>query len=218
MKPTVGPPGVAVYLRRLPVTVIVAIILWYILRPAIDVAVSGAAQFLIRSYEHPKVTRLVADSHLVKVQRADFRSDSVVPTVALTEIHVNTIVLLALFLALNRPLSRPQLERLLMGWSLLFLSQALNLVFHVKYLYATGLGAWSLSEYTAVGRNVYGFLQYFTDLPGRFSFPFLIWFGFNWQQITAMLGKASGTPTGNGDPDARKRRKSEGGSRKPDSL
>jgi hypothetical protein len=199
MKPTVGPPAVAVYLRRLPVTVIVAIILWYILRPALDVAVSGAAQFLIRSYEHPKVTRLVAESHLAKVQRTDFRSDSVVPTVALTQIHVNTIVLLALFLALNRPLSRPQLERLFMAWSLLFLSQALNLIFHVKYLYATGLGAWSLSEYTDVGRNVFGFLRYFTDLPGRFSFPFLIWFGFNWQQVTAMLGKDADDSTGIAD-------------------
>ena len=29
--------------------------------------------------------------------------------------------------------------------------------------------------------------RYFTDLPGRFSFPFLIWLGFNWEAIMKML-------------------------------
>ena len=163
------------------------------LRPALDGAVCSFAQLLIRAYEYPRVTRLVPVEHRAEVRRADFRTDSAVPTVALTEIHFNTIVLLALYLAVQRPWSRRQLERLLMGWSVLYLSQALNLVFHVKFLYASGLGDWSLHHYSAVARNIYGFLQYFTDLPGRFAFPFLIWLGFNWDLVMTIVGTPSPT-------------------------
>jgi hypothetical protein len=105
----------------------------------------------------------------------------------MTEVTFNTIVLLALYLALPRPLSRKQLERLFMGWCVLYLCQSINLVFHVKTLYAMGLGEWSQYHYSDFARNVFGFGRYFTDLPGRFSFPFLIWLGFNWDVVMRML-------------------------------
>ncbi len=110
----------------------------------------------------------------------------------MTEITFNTIVLLALYLALPKPFSRHQLERLFMGWCVLWLSQSLNLLFHVKTLYALGLGEWSQLHYTESARNFWGYLRYFTDLPGRFSFPFLIWLGFNWEPIMAMLQAGRG--------------------------
>ena len=75
-----------------------------------------------------------------------------------------------------------------MGWTLLFLTQSLNLVFHVKCIYALGLGEWSVQNYSSFARNLFGFLRYFTDLPGRFSFPFLLWLGFNWDQIAVLVG------------------------------
>jgi hypothetical protein len=148
--------------------------------------VSSCAQLLVRAYEY-RLTRLVVVDHRAEVRRADLRTDSGVPTVALTEIHFNTIVFLALCLALPRPWSRRQLERLAMGWSVLYLSQALNLLFHVKFLYASAFGAWSLQNYSIVARNVFGFLQYATDLPGRFAFPFALWLGFS-GQIMPIIG------------------------------
>jgi hypothetical protein len=176
------------FLRRLPVAAVAALVVWALLRPALDGAVCGFAELLIRAYEYPKVTRLVAVDHVAEVRRADLRTDSAIPTVALTSIHFNTIVLLALFLALPRPWSSRQLQRLLMGWSLLYLSQALNLLFHVKFMYASGLGSWSAQHYSDIARNVFGYLQYFTDLPGRFAFPFAIWLGFNWDLVTELVG------------------------------
>jgi hypothetical protein len=176
-----------VFLRRLPATLIAAIVVWLLLRPAIDWAVAGIAQTLVRSFEHPKVTRLVVHNHWVQMRRTDFRSDSTVPTVSMTEVTFNTIVLLALYLALPRPFSRRQLEALFMGWCVLILCQSVNLVFHVKALYAIGLGEWSQHHYSEFARNVFGFGRYFTDLPGRFSFPFLIWLGFNWDVVMQML-------------------------------
>ena len=176
------------FLKRLPLTLLVAMVVWLLLRPVLDTAVSGFAQLLIRSFEYPRVTRLVVEDHTAEVHRADFRTDSGIPAIPLTEKHFNTIVLLALYLALPRPFSRRQLERLFMGWCILYLSQTMNLLFHVKCLYALSLGEWSLQNYTDFSRDFYGFWRYFTDLPGRFSFPFLIWLGFNWDFVIQLLG------------------------------
>ena len=168
-------------------TLIAAIVIWLLVRPVIDSAVAGLAQTLIRSFEYPRVTRLVIEDHRAQIRRTDLRTDSTVRSVSMTEVTFNTIVLLALYLALPRPFSRRQLERLFMGWCVLCLSQSINLLFHVKTLYATGLGEWSQHNYSDLARNVFGFGRYFTDLPGRFSFPFLIWLGFNWDVIMKML-------------------------------
>ena len=175
------------FLRRLPVTFVAALVVWLLLRPGIDWAVAGLAQTLVRSFEYPRVTRIVVADHHAQMRRTDLRTDSTVPTVSMTEVTFNTIVLLALYLALPRPLSRKQLERLFMGWCVLYLCQSINLVFHVKTLYAMGLGEWSQYNYSDFARNVFGFGRYFTDLPGRFSFPFLIWLGFNWDVVMRML-------------------------------
>ena len=175
------------FLRRLPVTLMIAMVLWLAIRPVLDSAVARFAEVLVRSFEYPRVTRLVVADHSAEIRRADFRTDSAIPAVPLTSVHFNTIVLLALFFALPRPYSRRQLERLFMGWCVLYLTQSLNLAFHLKFMYATTFGEWSQQHYSDFARNLFGFLQYFTDLPGRFSFPFLIWLGFNWDVVMGML-------------------------------
>jgi hypothetical protein len=190
------------FIKRLPLTLLVAMVVWLLLRPVLDTAVSGFAQLLIRSFEYPRVTRLVVEDHTAEVHRADFRTDSGIPAIPLTEKHFNTIVLLALYLALPRPFSRRQLERLFMGWCILYLSQTMNLLFHVKCLYALSLGEWSLQNYTDFSRDFYGFWRYFTDLPGRFSFPFLIWLGFNWDFVIQLLG-----PVASVDDDPSRKKK-----------
>jgi len=175
------------FLRRLPLALVVAMVVWLLMRPILDHAVAGMAELLIRAFEYPKVTQLVVEAHAAEIRRADFRTGSGIPSFPLTQVHFNAIVLLTLYLSLSRPFSRRQLERLAMGWFVLFLLQTLNLEFHVKMIYATALGEWSTHHYSDFSRNVYGFLQYFTDLPGRFGAPFLIWLGFNWDQVTELI-------------------------------
>jgi len=179
------------FLKRLPFTLVVAMLVWLALRPVLDTSVSAFAQLLVRSFEYPRVTRLVVDDHKAEVHRTDFRTDSAIPAIPLTEKHFNTIVLLALYLALPKPFSRRQLERLFMGWCILFLTQSMNVFFHVKCIYALSLGEWSLQHYSDFARDFYGFWRYFTDLPGRFSFPFLIWLGFNWDLVTRLIGPSA---------------------------
>lgn len=174
------------FLRRLIPATLLAVLIWAGLRPVLDSAVCGFSQFLIRSFEIPHVTRIVADDHAARLERADLRTGSKLPALPLTEIHFNTIVLLALFLALPRPHSRRQLERLFMAWTTLFALQTLNLVFHVEFLYATSLGPWSLQHYGPLWRNSYAFLQYFFDLPVRLGAPFVLWVAFNWEILSAV--------------------------------
>lgn len=198
------------FLRRLPLTLLVAMLVWLALRPVLDTAVPWMTEILVRAFEYPRVTRLEPVDHVVRLIRADFRTDSKIPTIPLTENHFNTIVLLALYLALPRPLSRKQLERLFMGWSVLYLTQTLNLYFHVKTLYAIGLGEWSEQHYSDLARNFYGFWRYFTDLPGRFSFPFLIWLGFNWDHLLRLVARPEAVaPTDPVEPRGQRRRRSE---------
>lgn len=175
------------FLRRLVPALLLAMVLWLLLRPGLDVGISKSAQHLVRAFEYPKVTQLVVNEHRAEVRRADFKSGSAIPTIPLTEVHFNLIVMLTLFFALRRPLSRKQLERLFMATVTLWLTQTLNLVFHVKTLYALGLGEWSTQHYSDFSRNLWGFLRYFTDLPGRFSFPFLLWLVYNWDRVSALL-------------------------------
>jgi hypothetical protein len=162
-------------------------ILWFIFRPVLDNAVTGGAEMLIRSHEAPKVTRLHVAQHRAEIHRTDYRSGSAIPTVALTSIHFNMIVLLALCFALPGSPNRVWLERLFMGACTLYFTQAVNLFFHVKTTYALGLGEWSQVYYSDLARNIYGFGRYFMDLAGRFAFPFLIWLGFNWEAVMEMV-------------------------------
>jgi hypothetical protein len=199
-----APETAGAFLRRLPIALALSMLLWFLLRPGLDVGVSWLSETLTRAFEYPKATRLEVVDHRAQVRRSDLHAKSGIPAIPLTEIHFNTIVLLALYLSLRRPLSRRQLERLLMGWSLLFVSQSLNLLFHLKIIYSMQLGEWSLRVYSDLDRNVYGFLRYFTDLPGRFSFPFLIWVGFNWDRVMALIGPA---PAAEAGADQRRRRK-----------
>ena len=192
--PPTGATDLRDFFRRLPVATILAVVAWIVLRGVLDSTTCAMAQVITRAYEHPRVTRLVVADHRAELRRADFRADSAIPTVALSEIHFNTAVLLALFLSLRRPLSKVRLKRLVVGWSILFLVQVFNLIIHLKFTYASALGPWSLQHYSDLSRNLYGFLQMFTDLPVRFALPFVIWIGFNWDEIMEMFsGGVSGS-------------------------
>ena len=67
------------FLRRLPFTLVISMVLWLSIRPALDVAVAGFAELLVRSFEYPRVTRLVVADHSAEIRRNDFRTDSAIP-------------------------------------------------------------------------------------------------------------------------------------------
>ena len=92
-----------------------------------------------------------------------------------------------------------------MAWCVLYLTQSLNLVFHVKTIYALALGEWSGQYYSTFSRNLFSSLQYFTDLPGRFAFPFLIWMGFNWDHVAVLVGIADDSAEAPKKPTKKKR-------------
>jgi len=183
------------FLKILPLTFLIAMGTWALVRPVYESAVAGLSQVLIRSFEYPKETRLEVKGHQVEVDRGDYQHGSGKPLIPLTEIHFNLIILLSLSFALHKPWSRPHLEKLFMGVALLYLSHAINLLLHVKCIYALNLGEFSTQHYSDFARDFYGFWRYFTDLPGRFSFPFIIWLSFNWEEIIGLISLPSSEKT-----------------------
>ena len=48
----------------------------------------------------------------------------------------------------------------------------------MKFVYATQLGSWSLANYGAVARNLYGMGKHLLDLPIKLALPLILWASF----------------------------------------
>src|SRR6185295_10256761 len=103
---------------------------------------------------------------------------SLIHSFRVTDVHFHLVMLMALFLAVPSVSWRRRGENL--GWALLavvFFDIAL-VFFRVKFVYATGLGAWSLAHYGTFARNFWGLGKHLLDLPVKFALPLLLWSGF----------------------------------------
>lgn len=176
------------FLRRLPLTLLVAALAWLALRQAYNPALAWVTQGLSRLSEAPWATQIVVDHDHVIIGRRDMRADSGRLRFSLTQVHFNLVPLLALVLATSRWWRRDGWQRLGGALLLLVISHVLTLLWHVKYFFATAMGPWSQATYSNLSREVYGALQYFFDIPVTFTLPLLVWVGFFSAQVFAMLG------------------------------
>lgn len=174
--------------RRLRWAVPLSLILWLLLRPVYNTFLAWAAQSLCRLFEAPAVTRVVVEEDKAAIGREDMRTGSGWLAYSLTQIHFNLIPTLALILALPGWHRHEGWQKLVWAISALVASHVLGLVFHVQYFFATSLGPWSSAHYGDFSRNLFGFLQYFFDIPLAFTLPLLLWAGFWWDQVQALVG------------------------------
>jgi hypothetical protein len=192
------------FLRRLPLTLLAAALLWLAMRPAWDETLAWVTQGLARLAEAPWATQIVVDGEHAIVGRRDMRVDSGRLSLSLTQIHFNLVPFLALVLATSGWWRRDGWQRLLASLTLAFMSHVLTLLWHVKFFFASSLGPWSHEVYSDFAREFYGTLQYFFDIPVTFTLPLLLWVGFFSPQVFAMLGIA--LPDTQAQPRPRKRR------------
>ena len=61
----------------------------------------------------------------------------------------------------------------------------MDLFFWVKFIYATQLGSWSLEQYGALTRNVWGMGKHVLDLPVKLGLPLLLWAVSFWEELTS---------------------------------
>ena len=164
-----------------------AALLWVLVTPFYNQFLLVSGENLVHLTESPNVTDLVRrDADFAYVSRLDFPpSKGLVHSFRVTDVHFHLVMLIALFLAVPRLSWRRRLENL--GWALLatVFFDIVLVFFRVKFVYATGLGAWSLAHYGAFARNFWGLGKHLLDLPLKFSLPFLLWAGFYLRELTA---------------------------------
>ena len=188
------------FLRRLPLAVLIAAGLWYALRRPYNVALCWAVEQVARQTEFPRAATVQADGDYAILGRTDLRADSGRLRQSLTQIQFNFIPFLALVLALPGALARGGWKQLAYALPLLMLAHLLALLLHLKCFYAFSLGEWSQVHYSSLGRNVYGGLRYFFDLPVTFCLPLLLWVGAFPRQVSGLVRLEESLPAAPAPP------------------
>jgi hypothetical protein len=192
------PRELRTFLRRLPLALGVAALLWLGVRDTYGAALAWMTQGLARLFEAPAATQIQADGDAAVIGRRDMRADSGRLRYGLTQVHFNLVPFLALLLALRGWARRDGPVRLVAALAVLFASHMLNLLWHVEFFFATAMGVWSREVYSDTAREVYGGLRYFFDIPLTFTLPLLLWVGFFHELVLPMLGveteDAAGVP------------------------
>lgn len=177
-----------VFLRRLPLALAGAVVLWVLARPVYTPILCAATQVLARLFEIPPASAVVLQGGDALLGRTDLRADSGWLKFPLTQIHFNVVPFLALVLALPRPLAAGRWRRLLVALAVLAAAHTLSLLWQLKFLEAFSMGPWSRANYSDLAREVYGALRYFFDIPVTFALPFLLWLGSYPERVLALVG------------------------------
>lgn len=175
------------FVRNLALAVVPVVLVWLAITPFYNRFLTYAGANLVRWTESPNVTTLtpaLEDRHYAWIDRGDFPpARRRVASLRLTDLHFPLVLLGALFLAVPEVPWRERLANL--GWALLivvFFHLALVL-FHVKLVYATQLGDWSVEHYGAFRRNFWGLGKHLLDLPIKLALPLALWAGFYYPRL-----------------------------------
>lgn len=163
--------------------------LWLLATPLYNAFLTKSTENLVRLTENPKVTRLLAheEHHYFLISRTDIPSSrGWLHSVRITDTHFPIIMMWAFFLAVPAVPWRKKLENL--GWATLIsiFFHIISLLFWVKFVYTTQLGAWSAEHYSSWQINFWGMSKHLLDLPFKFAMPLLLWAAF---YIRLMLPK-----------------------------
>jgi len=185
------------FVRNLALAAVPVVLVWLAITPLYDRFLIAAGENLVHFTESPDVTGLlpaVEDPHYAVILRHDFPpARERVSSLRVTDLHFHLVLLAAFFLAVPDVPWRPRLANL--GWALLVavFFHLVLVLFWVKFVYATQLGAWSLEHYGPVARNFWGLGKHLLDLPFKLAFPFVLWAAFYLPRLL---------PAGNSPPPA----------------
>lgn len=159
--------------------------LWLLLSPLYDRAVARVAQFTIRAFEKPAVTRLrPAEDQYVTVDRSDFDPRSQRPAFAVRDLTFNFLLLTALFATSKRMFSDRNMGGFLVATGLLFLTHVVGAITEVMSIYVLKLGVWSTVHYSAIERNVWSVANHFYRLVLMYAIAFALWWIFRDPGVT----------------------------------
>jgi hypothetical protein len=171
--------------RNLALGAPVAVLIWVLATPFLNLFLCRAAERLTRLGERPAVTRIaLSQGREALIRRTDTRAQGRLPyPVRVTDVHFPLVLLAALFLATPAVPARERFANL--GYALLvaLCFAVVDLFFWVKFVYATQLGAWSAAHYGPFARNFWGLGKHLLDLPVKLALPFALWIAFYWRRL-----------------------------------
>jgi hypothetical protein len=160
---------------------------WFLAAPYYNLFLASSGERLVRLTERPAVTRLpLVRGDDALVTRSDTRAGGRLPySLHLSDVHFPVVLLVALFLAVPEVTWSRRLTNL--GYALLVAIgfHLLDVIFWVKFVYATQLGDWSLRQYGPLARNFWGLGKHLLDLPVKLALPVLLW---SWFYLGPLLG------------------------------
>jgi hypothetical protein len=182
-------------LRRLPVSVLIAVTVWYVGREVYYPSLCWATEKVARIYEWPRAAQLTRDGDNVLMGRIDLRADSGTLALSLTQVTFNFVPFLALAMALPGRWGRTRVTRLASALAIMFLCHLLTVLWQLKCFYAFSLGPWSQVNYSDMARSIYGGLRYFFDIPVTFALPLVLWAGAYFDEVLELLDLVPGSKT-----------------------
>ena len=181
------------FIRNLLLWMAPLAVLWVLATPAYNVFQMHAAGNGIRLTEAPNRTTMVMhDAHNALVYRNDLRgstSTGHVSSIRLTSYHFPVLFMAAMFLAVPGLGARQRLEPLAYALLISACFHVVAVMFRLKFIYATQLGAWSAEHYGSFGQNFWGLGSHLLDLPFRFALPLLLWAVFFFDRLTPAVAE-----------------------------
>jgi hypothetical protein len=166
------------FLAKAAAGFVAGVVLWWTLATPYTVLLATIAQPLIRMFERPVVTRLIADGTEMTIDRADFPPSSPRPALEVMDLTANVILLTTLFAANPRPVRDRNIRALFFACLSLVPVHVLAVIVNVQSIYALRLGPWSAANYGAFARNFWGAGAHFYTLIGAFGAAFALWWLF----------------------------------------
>lgn len=121
-------------------------------------------------------------------------------------VQANMVLLIPLMLATPAPTWGRKAARLVTALAIAMVLQVIDLCLTVKAFHAYELGAYSARYYGDAARWFYGFADAFTQSMDTQLFPFVIWAGIHFRQLTGIDGRRAKVVSGM--PRARRRSRS----------
>lgn len=166
--------------KRLPLAFLPALAVWLLFSPLYNRWLTVGSEGFLRLFESPdRSTFYLRDSGWMMVTRADYGGgQGSLHEIRLADVHFNFLLWSAFaFATPGMPLAE-RLRRWAQGLLILGPFHLVLTALSAEFVYATQLGAWSLSHYGPWSRNLIGLSKHVTDLPLKLAMPLILWVGF----------------------------------------
>jgi uncharacterized membrane protein YhaH (DUF805 family) len=157
---------------------IFGIAFWWALSAPYARVLAALSEPLIRMWERPAVTSIIATGTELTIDRADFPPQSPRPGLTLMDLTANIVLLTTLFAVSRRPLHDRNIRAWLLATVLLVPVHVAAIIMNVQSIYALRLGPWSRVHYGAAAANFWGAGAHFYSLIGEFGAAFALWWLF----------------------------------------